>query len=366
MHLSQLMGSLHPALVHFPIALLCTAVVIDLIAWLRKDEHLAWVGFLNLILGTVGIMFVFVSGNMAEIWAARANITQPPLKLHENFAQFTSWAFIALLAVRSFVDVRRTRSYFVAYLALGALSLGMLTATSWLGGQLVYKYGAGVALQAPPIAPTDIDLANLSLELEDTEVAYSEQMHHVFGWVVLGLAGWLLCEVSRVSFVERVRAIGPILLGAGGVFLMIFSDHDTWPLSNIKPLTDPEALAHKVIAALMIVMAGASSLIRRKATDVGNLQHHLMAILALVGGAMLFTHLHTSAPYADSAIGVYLHHFFLACLALLCGAVQLLELKIPKGRKAWRVLWIVLLLLVAAALLNYSESMPWWLGGLAE
>ncbi|MEW6283053.1 MAG: DUF2231 domain-containing protein [Candidatus Eremiobacterota bacterium] len=363
MKMSQVMASLHPAMVHFPLALLFSAVLIDLVAFWRKDERLAFAGFLNLILGTLGVMLAFVTGNMAEIWAARQHITQTPLKLHENFAQFTSWAFIALLSLRSFVHVRRNRPYFAAYLLCGVISLGMLSATGWLGGELVYKYAAGVAVKAPPVPPTDVDLANLSLELDPTEVAYSEQMHHVFGWMVIGLAFWMIVEGLNLPQAERIRATGPILLVGGGVFLMIFSDHDTWPLSDIKPITDPEALAHKVIAGLMILIGAASSLVRKRTQEAGRLQQHLMAILALVGGGLLFTHLHTSAPYADSAIGVYLHHFFLAGLALSCGVVKMLDLAAPEGHKLWRTFWIVLLVLIALALLNYTESMPWWLGG---
>ncbi|MCE7869310.1 DUF2231 domain-containing protein [bacterium CPR1] len=363
MQLSQLMASLHPVMVHFPIALLFAAVVMDLVAFWRKDERLAYAAMINLIAGTVGIMLSFTTGNMAIVWAARQQVTQPPLKLHENFAQFTSWAFIALVALRSFVHVRRNRPYFAVYLLCGALSLGMLAATGWLGGELVYKYGAGVALKAPPIPPTDVDLANLSLELDDTEVAYSEQMHRVFGWMVLGMTFWLLYDNLKLPYAEKVRALGPILLVGGGVFLMVFSDHDAWPIGNLKPITDAEVLAHKIIAAFMIFIGSAANLVRRKSAEAGRLQHHLVAILALVGGGMLFTHLHTAAPYADSAIGVYLHHFFLAGLALSCGAIKMLELLAPEGNKIWKATWIVLLFLIAAALITYTESMPFWLEG---
>ncbi|MEW6277844.1 MAG: DUF2231 domain-containing protein [Candidatus Eremiobacterota bacterium] len=365
MEFGKFVGSLHPMFVHFPIALLFVAFALDLWAYLRRDERAAWAGQVLLILGTVGVMFTFVSGNFAEIFAARSGTPQRPITLHGNYAQFTGWAFIALVAVRSFVNLQQARAWFLAYLVCSVVALGMLTATGYQGGQLVYKYAAGVAV-TPPVPPTDVDLANLSLELRPDEVAYSEMMHHVFGWLVLGMAFWLTYQALNLPHVERVRALGPVLLVGGGVFLMVFSDFDSWPLSNLKPITDPEVLAHKIIATLMILVGIGASLVRQKPRDAGRLQNHLMAVFALAGGGMLFTHVHTGAPYADSALGVYLHHFFLGCLALSCGAVKMLDLSFPEGHKLWRTAWILLLFLISAALLGYSESIPWYLGGTAR
>lgn len=367
MELSQFFGRLHPVLVHFPIALLFTAFAFEVFAFLRKDDRAGWTGQTLMILGTIGMMFTFISGNFAEIWAARAHTPQAPIVLHGNFAQFTAWAFIALVAIRSFVPLRN-RPWFVLYLICGVIALAMLTATGYYGGELVYKYGAGVAAP-PPIAATDVDLANLSLRLNDDEVAYSEMMHHIFGWLVMGMAFWLAYQTLNLPGIKFVRAMGPVLLMVGGIFLLIFSDHDSWPLSNLKPITDPEVLAHKIIATLMILIGIATSLVRKRSGDVNRMQSHIMAIFALAGGGMLFTHVHTGAPYSDSAVGVYLHHFFLGTLALGVGLVKMLEFSLPASEKPTvmsrftKGAWIVLLFLISLALLNYSESLPWYLGG---
>lgn len=362
MELSQYFATWHPLLVHFPIALLFTAVGLDLYGFSFRHEKAVWAGNVVLILGTVGVLFTFITGNFAEIWAARSFIPQDPLKTHESYATIASWGFIALVALRSFISLERNQHLIKPYLAGAAGALFALYLTGSQGGQLVYKYAAGVKGVEPPVRATGLELANLTLENTPDELAYSEMMHHVFGWLVLGLAFWLLYQMLELPGLEKVRAMGPILLCAGGVFLMIFSDFDAWPLSSEKPITDPEVLAHKIIATIMIVIGLGTNVVRkRKDADISSLQAHLVAVLALAGGGILFTHVHTGAPYSETAVGVYLHHFTLGFLALMCGAVKMLELSAPKRMKAWNIAWVTLLFLVSGALITYNEGIPWFL-----
>lgn len=362
MQLSEYLATWHPVFVHFPIALLFVAVGLDLYGYWRKDEKALWAGNAVLILGTVGVLFTFITGNFAEIWAARSYIPQGPLKRHESFATIASWGFIALVAVRSFLQTNPNPKLFKVYLAAAAGALFALYKTGAQGGELVYKYAAGVKGVEPPYMATGLELANLTLENTPDELAYSEMMHHIFGWLVLGLAIWLTYQMLDLPGVERVRAMGPILLSAGGLFLMIFSDFDAWPLSSEKPITDPEVLAHKIIATLMIVIGLGTNLVRkRKGADISSLQAHLVAVLALAGGGILFTHVHTGAPYSETAVGVYLHHFALGFLALMCGAVKLLELSLPSRVRVWNVAWVILLFLVSGALITYNEGIPWFI-----
>lgn len=362
MDTSQYLATWHPALVHFPIALLFTAIGFDLYGYWNKNERALWTGNALLILGTVGVLFTFITGNFAEIWAARSLVPQEPLKRHESFATIASWAFIALVAMRSFLQTNPNSKLFKVYLLGSFGALYALYKTGAQGGELVYKYAAGIKGVEPPIRATALELANLSLVNTADELAYSEMMHHIFGWLVLGLAVWLLYQMLELPGLEKVRAAGPIILSAGGLFLMIFSDFDAWPLSSEKPITDPEVLAHKLIATIMIVIGLGTNLVRkRKGVDVSALQAHLIAILALAGGGILMTHVHTGAPYSDTAVGVYLHHFSLGILALSCGATKLLILSMPHRVKLWNVLWVMLLFAVAGALLTYNEGIPWFL-----
>jgi uncharacterized membrane protein len=360
--LTQYFATWHPAVVHFPIALLIAAAALEFFGYFRRDQKAMWSGNVLLVLGTVGLCFSFISGNFAEIWAARSFIPQDPIKVHESYATITSWAFIALVSFRSFISVDKKPHLYRLYLAFLVGAIYALYLTGNQGGHLVYQYGAGVKGIEPPVKATALDLSNLTLLNTHDELVYSEMMHHVFGWIVMGLALWLLYQMLELPGVDKMRAAGPILLSAGGLFLMIFSDFDAWPLSAEKPITDPEVLAHKIFATLLIVIALGMNLVRRrKDADVGRLQSHLVAVLALSGGGILFTHVHTGAPFSDVALGVYQQHFLIGVLALLCGGVKMMELAVPERRKLWDACWIALLFTVSGALLKYNEGHPWFL-----
>src|SRR5438045_3598495 len=96
MELGRFMGSLHPVLIHFPIVLLLTAVAVEAVAFFRPDPRLRWAGRLILLCGAVATLFAFVCGNFAELWAARAGISQSALEFHELLATITSWSFVGL------------------------------------------------------------------------------------------------------------------------------------------------------------------------------------------------------------------------------------------------------------------------------
>lgn len=362
MEFARLFGSLHPALVHFPIALVFMAFALDLWAWLRKDDRVAFAGFITLLAGTIGMMFAFIAGNFAEVWAARSHIPQAPIGLHANWANLVSWWFIGVTVMRSYWGVRNRK--FPLYLVMCLAGLGMLTFTGYQGGQLVYKYAAGVVGVQPPFPATAQDLANLSLENTEIELAYSDIMHHIFGWLVLCLAAWLAYQYFELPGVERVRAAGPVVLLVGGVFLMVFSDWDAWPLGNKLPITDREVLAHKVIATLMILFGIGTSLARKRGGgEATKTQSHLVAVLALCGGGLLFTHVHTGAPFSNTAVGVYIQHFVIGCLALASGGIKMLELSRPEARRVSNLSWIGLLVLIAICLITYREGFPWYAPG---
>lgn len=363
MELARFLAELHPVLVHFPIALWLAAVSADAFGFFRRDEHALATGKVLLVAGTVTALYATACGIFAETFAARAGTSHTAIETHERLALVVVWIFTLLTVARLYLSAEQRRG-FAAYLSVGAAGCIALAFAAHTGGELVYRHGAAVAPAPPPPAFHFEELSALAQQQSPEDIRYSEFMHHVFGWIVLGLAFLLLAEALEWRFITRLQWLGPVMLLGGGVFLMIFSDTDSWPLSQQRPITDAEVLYHKIIATLLI-LAGVFGLRRRKSGARWSRHARLVALLALVGGSLLFTHLHTVAPYANVALGVYIHHTVMGTLALAIGAAKLIEEKFPRVRPA-RVAFPLLMMTESVFLIRYNEGMPWFLNYRAQ
>lgn len=148
--------NIHPLIVHFPIALLLTSVLADLLAPLRPGTALKEVALYLLVLGVIGAVAAGVSGEQAAEAVAHLPDLREAVEQHEDFGTGTIWLFIALLLSRlymlikgRFVSVLRA-----AYVVLSLVAGGLLMATAYSGGSLVYERGAGVKPAMQQMSPT--------------------------------------------------------------------------------------------------------------------------------------------------------------------------------------------------------------------
>lgn len=141
---------LHAMFIHFPIALLIVGFVAEVISLFSKKEFFKTGGLLLLVLGTLGTIASYLSGN-----AAGEGIEEGPLKnvmeLHEQAATITLWLSIitAVVYLTFFIFKYRQRWVKIVSILLFAAVIGGIARTGYLGGQLVYKHGAGVQLALP-------------------------------------------------------------------------------------------------------------------------------------------------------------------------------------------------------------------------
>ena len=148
---------IHPMLVHFPIVLLITAVVMD-VGLLSLDKDLAarqplpLVASTALLLGTLSAGVAAVFGDIALDKAVAAGFPTGPLETHETWALITIAVFsvsglLRLLAVWRGYPLRGVIGWTAAF--WGVLGVALLITTAYYGGELVYHFGVNVA----PVSP---------------------------------------------------------------------------------------------------------------------------------------------------------------------------------------------------------------------
>ena len=137
------MESIHPLVVHFPIALLWSAVVLDLLALGLKRPQLHRVALWNLGLGTLGAAIAVLTGLRAEDVAKHSFEIWQIMERHEKLGLTTMALGAVVTAWRLW-----TRDHLTGRgrLATLLLMLGMAATVSLgahLGGRMVYEFGVG-------------------------------------------------------------------------------------------------------------------------------------------------------------------------------------------------------------------------------
>lgn len=151
--------NLHPALVHFPIALLPTAALFDLAAGLFS-RHRDW-----LARAATALWGLAGAGTGAAYWAGRQaadSLVDVPPQLqahighHSDWGLYTVWAVGVVAATRLVFGLLRARASGSRWWALVGLGLvGLVAYTADLGGGLVYEHGVAVAGRSAPPASGD-------------------------------------------------------------------------------------------------------------------------------------------------------------------------------------------------------------------
>ena len=136
---------LHPAVVHFPIALLltglaaaCAHAVSKRRAWLADAvSWLLWLGTASAwAAGGLGLLAEKTAPHVAPAWETLAD--------HQTLAYWTVGLFTALSLWRRFFLEWAPRLFLLAWLAAAAV----LLATAYEGGELVFTHNMGTAASA--------------------------------------------------------------------------------------------------------------------------------------------------------------------------------------------------------------------------
>lgn len=191
-------------------------------------------------------------------------------------------------------------------------------------------------------------------------IAFSEFNHHLAGVLVILMGLAELAQASRLPPLGWVKVLLPVSMLITGLFLLIWSDHEAWPIGSLSFGQtyfggDHEILQHKTFGVLLLVV-GIVELLRR----FGRLRHFVwtvpLPILAAIAGVMLFGHSHGAHPSAQK---IAIHHTIMGTMALAAGSSKLLygSLHSASGspRVIWEWIWGGLVFALGIQLFWYSE-----------
>jgi uncharacterized membrane protein len=142
---------LHPFFVHFPIALIFTAALLDWVRWFKDRTRLLAAGFWGgttplLILAFFSAAAAVTTGLLDAQHVASTVPWHDHLDRHQVLAFMTSGLLAILVlwrvALRGAFPQRSVLSYLILLLA-AVITVGI---GAYFGGEMVYSHGAGVEI----------------------------------------------------------------------------------------------------------------------------------------------------------------------------------------------------------------------------
>lgn len=154
----------HPMVVHFPLALILTAVALLTAARVLRNPRwiapLGTVGTWNLCLGALAIVVALATGLAATLDLSVSEIAHRAISSHVKSAMLSALIVLLLAVWRGAGGAPDSRPSWLFVILLWAAAAALVT-TGFRGAQNVYRYGVGVtqdaciAHPAPPAgAPT--------------------------------------------------------------------------------------------------------------------------------------------------------------------------------------------------------------------
>ncbi len=135
---------IHPAIVHFPIALLFSTAFFALLSLFVKKELFKQIVFWNLLLGVVAAIAAVVTGLLAEQNLVHNEEVHEILQKHKYNGIAIAVVFQSLLTWLWLRKNRFGKKEYVLWVTILLLGTLMITYQGFLGGEMVFRHGAGV------------------------------------------------------------------------------------------------------------------------------------------------------------------------------------------------------------------------------
>jgi uncharacterized membrane protein len=159
------MPNIHPIIVHFPIALIVVVAIFDLIGLVLKKKRFVQTANILTVFAVLGTIMAVASGLLAAESVWHTDFGHELLETHETVG-FIFTGILVVLAIFRFAVGERLfgKAGWIAFV-LSMAAAAVVAYGSYLGGEMVYRYGTGVKEAQVATARAD----SLQFELEMTK-----------------------------------------------------------------------------------------------------------------------------------------------------------------------------------------------------
>jgi len=152
------MPPLHPALVHFPIALVIFAFVADLFSAPGSRRNIGLAALAGAVVGCIAT----VAAGYYDMGRAALGETHEYVDVHMTSGWILLGALVGLTFWRWRISRQPRPRPGAVYIVAALLVVGLTLFQGWFGGELVYSQGAGVAAAGKGTEPPQAGLDRLT------------------------------------------------------------------------------------------------------------------------------------------------------------------------------------------------------------
>jgi uncharacterized membrane protein len=134
----------HPICVHFALALTVFGLVLDWTGSWRQHPLWQYAGRLSFFAGVIAAGLAVLSGWIEQELPRPASVFDPQIQEVLFYHEYLGYGLLGLFLILAIVRARIHGHLPAVFVVLSALGLGGLIIQGYLGGELVYRYGAGV------------------------------------------------------------------------------------------------------------------------------------------------------------------------------------------------------------------------------
>jgi uncharacterized membrane protein len=172
------MPPIHPALVHFPIALVIVSIVADLLSVLFKSASLRSTASWSLVGAAVTAAAAIAAGYYDM---SRANLSEEVdgyVHLHLRIGWVILAALVILSGWRLFIKGGFSGLQSATYGCLALLLAAIVVFQAWYGGEMVYVHGASVTAAGQGIEQSSQGKERLHAIYEFFGAPHGDEHHH--------------------------------------------------------------------------------------------------------------------------------------------------------------------------------------------